>query len=65
MVLVEQVYIFGPLNIHTFEPNISLISLIRLTFNHTKPRFFVLRVGTLKTPDTFMAKHTTRKVLFD
>ena len=39
MDLVEQVHIFGLSNIHTFEPNISLIKLV-LIFNYAKPRLF-------------------------
>ena len=33
MDLVEQVHIFGLADIHTFEPDISLIRLFNLIFN--------------------------------
>ena len=38
MDLVEQVHIFGLSNIHTFEPNISLIRPFSLILNYAKPR---------------------------
>ena len=38
MDFVEQVHIFGFSNIHTFEPNISIIRLFSLIFNYAKPR---------------------------
>ena len=38
--LVEQVHIFGFTNIHTFEPNISLIRLFSLKLNAAKPQIF-------------------------
>ena len=38
MDLIEQIDIFGLSNIHTFEPNISLIRLFSLIFNYAKPR---------------------------
>ena len=36
--LVEQIYIFGLTNIHTFGPNISLIRLFSLILNYAKPQ---------------------------
>ena len=41
MDLVEHVPIFGLSNIHTFEPNISLIRLFSLIFNYAKVRIIV------------------------
>ena len=38
MDLAEQFKIFGLSNIHTFEPNISIIKLFNLIFNNAKPR---------------------------
>ena len=38
MGLFNKLHIFEPMKVHTFEPNISLISLISLMFNYAKPR---------------------------
>ena len=40
MELVEQVHVFGFTNIHTFEPNSSLIRLFSLIFNYANPWIF-------------------------
>ena len=48
MYLVEQVHMFGLSNIHTFEPNISLIRLFSLIFNYENPRILLHYVGTFR-----------------
>ena len=42
MNLVEQVYIFGLSNIHTYKSNISLIRLFSLIFNYAKPSTYMV-----------------------
>ena len=49
MDLVEQVCIFGLSNIHTFEPNISVIRLFSLMLNYAKLR--LLYVSLTNDPD--------------
>ena len=36
--MLNNALIFEPIKIRTYEPNISLISLISLMFNSAKPR---------------------------
>ena len=38
MDLFNKAYIFEPMKVHIYEPNISLISLISQMFNYAKPR---------------------------
>ena len=49
---LNKVHIFEPMKTHTYEPFISLISLISLMFNCTKP---LLMIGTTFPVETLHA----------
>ena len=42
MDLFNKVYIFEPMKVHIYEPNISLINLISQMFNYAKPRMITI-----------------------